>query len=103
MFVMSNNRQFTTTCTAADGQTFDATFKLLPDDEIDDLMDTPNPEDGVKALLGAVLVDLGDVVNEMQEPIAFEVLKEPFLKTADLRAAMLVGFRVGRIQGASGN
>ncbi|WP_425099134.1 hypothetical protein [Tropicibacter sp. S64] len=98
---ISKTRTFTRTCTAADGSTFEATFKALSDDEVDGHDFTSLA--GEKAFLRDVVKGLGDIIDDEDKPLPFEAALDFVLGAADLRKPLLVEYRLGVIGARTGN
>ncbi len=104
MFNIAQDRRFTETITTVDGQSFTATYLILPDEDIEAFFEDGPAETGIKELLRRVVVDLGDVVGPDKTPLAFSTeLLEQFLGRADLRHGLLTTYRTGRIGAQLGN
>ncbi|SDY55465.1 hypothetical protein [Citreimonas salinaria] len=99
----TTDRKFEARCTAAGGETFKATFRVLSDDETNGYFspDSNTPSlDQEKAFLRAVVVDLGDLIGEDGHPIRFDSgVLDQALGMADMRIGLLKGYRLG-LQGA---
>ncbi|MCT4554629.1 MAG: hypothetical protein N4A53_08080 [Pelagimonas sp.] len=101
-FVIDQERKFQTKVQTICGQSFDATFKLLSDEELREIkFVTPDVE---KDFLRQVVLDLGDIEGAAGEKIAFSSeLLEQMIANVDLRSSMLTAYYTTRAKGLAGN
>lgn len=93
-------RTITTTVETFDGQTFEATFRVLPDAEINDLAE----QDGGKAALRAMIIGLGDIVGPDDKPLPYtEELRDQILAVQADALALQRAYNKAVIEAALGN
>jgi len=103
----TSERTFAATCTAAGGETFRATFRVLNDDEVAGFFSAASgtaPLEDQKAFLRRAVAGLSDLVDDTGAPIPFTTeLLEQALGMADMRLGLLEGYRKGLAGAKAGN
>lgn len=101
---LTNNRTATVTCRDTNGDTFRATFRILPDGEFDQFRDGRADDDVVKAFLRLCVVRLDDLVDDDGTPLEFNrALLESALEFADIRLALVEAYMNGNAEARAGN
>lgn len=108
MFNVLDNVTFTRTVTVVipvDGGveklSLPTRFRLLPDDELDDL--DISRTDGVKEFLRRVIVDFHDLKDGKAEVPYNDALREKLLKWGPVRTGLLTAYRKALAEGYEGN
>jgi hypothetical protein len=104
---LNSERTFTTRCSLATGDDFAAVFRILPDDQIEAIFygdgDRNIPE-REKAFLTCAVVRIEDLVDDDGKPVAWTPAFLPdLIGQADIRVALMNGYRDGLAPGKAGN
>lgn len=102
---LSESRTFTTTATDAAGDSFTATFRILPDDEIKAIFDADGTmADLERAFLIRVTESLGDLLDADGAPLPYNpALLDEVLAQSDLRVGLLRAYQAGIAGRKAGN
>lgn len=100
-FKIASDRSFTRTVRTADGQDFEATFAILPDDELQTLL--ASEAEGEKAVLRGVVRRLAGVLDKDGKEMPGVTALEMILGFIDLRVAMMREYQKGRAEEKAGN
>jgi len=105
MFVMTHDPRMTVEVRielpGAEPQSFDATFRVLPDDEANGF---GSDNDGVRAFLESALIGLDGIVTDDGKPMEYgDGLRNALLRFAHVRQAMMRAYFAGVYKAKSGN